>query len=129
MMLKRTVRHNVTAIRMRVGIRVYFNKYQNKVYKILFWVLLLLPQHIDTRTEDFPMRTYWRSLLSSTRLYTEMLRWGVVVLADVVHCLCRFVRCRHSRSFLCFAVPGFTYACIATVGKSVSGVKTGRSSC
>jgi len=49
MMLKRTVRHNVTAIRMRVGIRVYFNKYQNKVYKILFWVLLLSYPSTSTR--------------------------------------------------------------------------------
>ena len=49
MMLKRTIRHNVIAVRTRVGIRVYFNKYQNKVYKILFWVLLLSYPSTSTR--------------------------------------------------------------------------------
>eukprot|EP00945_MAST-04E_sp_MAST-4E-sp1_P005265 g5265.t1 len=50
MMLKRSIRHNVYEIRRRVGVRVFFNKYQNKVYKLLFWVLLLSYPSTSTRT-------------------------------------------------------------------------------
>merc|ERR1712072_956340 len=48
-MLKRTIRHNIIEIRKRVCLRVNFNKYQNKVYKILFWVLLLSYPSTSTR--------------------------------------------------------------------------------
>ena len=50
LMLKRTIRHNIIEIRKRVCFRVNFNKYQNKVYKILFWVLLLAYPSTSTRT-------------------------------------------------------------------------------